>query len=546
MTPKAAVAAFTGAEPVFCPFRVSYSTVISMVQRNGHTQFFGASKDRTLAGGFGLPPAILEKARGRLQLFALLMLSMGTLGTVLGYITQLFGEPKDADPLEIYVVEIGSIALAAALYLATRSKRLNHSTVLHIGLAYEVLICLLISIGVQWFIVTKYGHVPHITFVSVLIVLYPMLVPSPPRVTLLTALTAAATAPLGAWLVVRALEFDLPANLLVGTFIFPCVCALIAYFASRVMHGLNVAVVEAQRMGSYMLEEKLGAGGMGEVWKAHHRMLARPAAVKFIKPENLGGYEDGGTASVIQRFENEAKATALQSSPHTVGVYDFGQTDDGRCYYVMELLDGLTLQELIDHHGPQPPERVVHILRQVCHSLDEAHAAGLVHRDIKPANLYLCRYGRDLDFVKVLDFGLVKHSREQSRGPELTRDGVAVGTPSYMAPEMGTAAPPDARTDIYGLGCVAYWLLTGQLVFDASSPVEAIVKHARDTPTPPSQISELDIPAPLDQLVLECLHKAPDDRPQTAGDLSERLGQIPLERLWDKPRMAKWWSAHSP
>ena len=233
-------------------------------------------------------------------------------------------------------------------------------------------------------------------------------------------------------------------------------------------------------MGSYHLEDLLGKGGMGEVWKATHRFLARSAAVKLIMPSALGAKDEAAAQVTLRRFEREAQTTASLRSPHTIELYDFGVSRDGTFYYVMELLDGLDLQTLVAKHGPQPPERVVFLLRQACHSLYEAHKAGLVHRDIKPANIFMCRYGTDLDFVKVLDFGIVK--REQMAGKEeaqLTAVGMISGTPAYLAPEMALAeGPTDGRADLYALGCVGYWLLTGQLVFDKANAMAMVVAHS--------------------------------------------------------------------
>ena len=194
---------------------------------------------------------------------------------------------------------------------------------------------------------------------------------------------------------------------LVSVSISPAFAVVLAYFGARMIYAISLDVSRARLLGAYQLESRIGAGGMGEVWRASHRMLVRPAAIKLIAPHQLGD----DAHAVLTRFEQEAQATALLRSPHTVEVYDFGRSDDGSFYYVMELLDGVDLQELVRTHGPLPASRVVHILRQACHSLAEAHAAGLVHRDIKPANIFVCRYGSDFDFVKVLDFGLVKHDK---------------------------------------------------------------------------------------------------------------------------------------
>jgi serine/threonine-protein kinase len=303
---------------------------------------------------------------------------------------------------------------------------------------------------------------------------------------------------------------------------------------------MTVEAGKGHDMGSYHLEELLGRGGMGEVWRASHRLLARSAAIKLIRPDSFGS--DG--RELVKRFEREAKATAALRSPHTVDIYDFGTTEDGTFYYVMELLEGFDLETLVTQFGALPPERAVDILIQACHSLAEAHQGGLIHRDVKPANIYVCRYGLDWDFVKLLDFGLVKNSPLQAeRGRPLTVAGVIAGTPGYMAPEMGLGSPDvDWRADIYALGCVGYWLLTAKPVFDlGSSPMQVLMDHIQKQPPSPSERTTASIPPALDYILLQCLSKDPNDRPQTMQDLAERLAGVPLPEPWNQERARRWW-----
>jgi serine/threonine-protein kinase len=298
---------------------------------------------------------------------------------------------------------------------------------------------------------------------------------------------------------------------------------------SGVVMRLGQQLIKARELGSYRLNELLGKGGMGEVYRATHRMLARPAASKRIKPESFTGSKEEAQLA-ITRFRREAQAAANLRSPHTVELYDFGATDDGVFYFVMELLIGTDLEMLVRQQGPQPAKRVIHILKQACESLEEAHAQGLVHRDIKPANIHLGTLGLKQDFVKVLDFGLVKAvSGEKNTGHSLeTAAGLTPGTPSYMAPEMAMGEHVDGRADIYALGCVAYWLLTGKRVFEAETSLQVVAKHLRNEPVPPSRrVPGLAIPPALETLVLQCLAKHPEDRP-TAASLAEKLNQIPL------------------
>ena len=298
------------------------------------------------------------------------------------------------------------------------------------------------------------------------------------------------------------------------------ISAFIAMVPFKVMQGLGKQLHEAQDLGSYKLVERLGQGGMGEVWRAEHRLLARNAAVKLVRPEVLGGGGPEDAQVIRRRFEREAQATAALGSPHTIRVFDYGVTDDGTFYYVMELLAGRDLESLVREFGPVPADRVVYLLRQVCHSLAEAHARGLVHRDIKPANIYVCRMGLEFDFVKVLDFGLVKVRQRRGQQALTATMEHTTGTPAYMAPEIILGeANVDRRADVYALGCVAYYLLTGQLVFEADTPMKMLMQHVQAEPVPPSQRTELRIPRELDELVLACLNKDPNQRPQNAEEL---------------------------
>jgi eukaryotic-like serine/threonine-protein kinase len=257
-------------------------------------------------------------------------------------------------------------------------------------------------------------------------------------------------------------------HMTLNTVLWSVLGTTLATIVSRVLYGLRRQVAEASELGQYLLEEKIGGGGMGEVWRARHRLLIRPAAIKLIRRQALGGMSEDPEL-LVRRFEREARATAALTSPHTVQLYDFGVAEDGRLYYVMELLDGLDLETLVRQHGPLPAERVVHLLRQVCSALQDAHANGLVHRDIKPANVVVSRAGTTFDFVKVLDFGLVRldGARRRDRSPiDLSGADSWSGTPGYMAPEVVLGAgDTDHRVDLYALGCVAYWLLTGTMVF---------------------------------------------------------------------------------
>jgi serine/threonine-protein kinase len=297
-------------------------------------------------------------------------------------------------------------------------------------------------------------------------------------------------------------------------------------------------------MGSYVLGDLIGRGGMGEVWEARHRFLARPAAIKLIKPEVLKAVTKVQADVLVQRFRREARAAANLRSPHTIQLYDFGIASDGTFYYVMELLNGMDLQTLIEEHGPLPPARTIHLLRQACESLAEAHDRGLVHRDIKPANIQVCCMGHYFDYVKVLDFGLVKKEGATAQlEPGLTAPNMVTGTPAYLSPESALGEPVDRRTDIYALGCVAYWMLTGRYVFPGEGVVQIMARHIHTPPEPPSLYSLYQIPAELDAIILACLAKNPADRPASARELADRLARCEVDDQWSRQHAQLWWES---
>jgi serine/threonine-protein kinase len=333
----------------------------------------------------------------------------------------------------------------------------------------------------------------------------------------------------------------------VNAFLWLVIGVTLSTVTSRTIYGLRQQVKAASEIGQYTLEEKLGSGGMGEVWRARHRLLIRPAAVKLVTPRALGSHPDRDPELRLRRFEREARATAGLKSPHTVELYDFGITDDGTLYYVMELLDGMDLDSLIDRFGAVPAERAIHLLLQVCASLDDAHQNGLIHRDIKPANVVVSRIGADWDFVKVLDFGLVKLETErQDENLRLTAESSVSGTPAFIAPESVLGADTDHRVELYSLGCVAYWLVTGKFVFEAPGAIKVMFDHVHTPPAPPSSRTDLPIPREFEALILQCLEKDPGKRPASAAVLQAQLQAIPLETPWTRERAERWWTLHAP
>jgi serine/threonine-protein kinase len=429
-----------------------------------------------------------------------------------------------------------------------RSCTKTQTQIVAIGVAYEIVICFNLAL-VELSGFEMYSRpLPGIPWYSVLIVLFAFIIPARPRTMLIASMVAAAMGPLAylateQWGTVP----DLKTDVIVSFYLPPFVCAIIALAPSRVLNRLSGQIGEARRLGSYELVERLGRGGMGEVWRARHSLLARPAAIKLIKPEVLGAKDSAAVRDLEARFEREAQTTALLESQHTVELYDFGVAEDGVFFYVMELLDGVDLESLVEDFGPIEAERAIHFLVGACDSLDDAHTRGLIHRDIKPANIFAARKGRHHDVTKVLDFGLVKGGVEATGSVTATGEAVIKGTPAYIAPESVTGKKAiDARADIYALGCVAYWLLTGQLVFEAKDALGMAVAHASSEPLPPSERTETPIPPELDALIMKCLEKDPGNRPQTAYELRRALESIELDSEWTSERATKWWSLHKP
>ncbi len=308
-----------------------------------------------------------------------------------------------------------------------------------------------------------------------------------------------------------------------------------AAFGSYKIRELQERVAAARDVGPYRLVRKIGAGGMGEVWLAEHRLLKRPCAVKFVRPDRTTNPE------AVWRFEREAQATAKLSHPNSVEVFDYGRTAEGTFYLVMEHLNGVSLAELILKHGPLPPARAVHFLRQLCGALREAHGVGLVHRDVKPGNVMACSVGGVADVVKLLDFGLVSARGAEER--ELTQAGMIMGTPEYMSPEQASGVPLDHRSDLYSLGAVAYFLLAGRAPFRSTSALEILIAH-RQRPPEPLATAAAGVPADLDAVVMKCLAKRTADRYADASVLDAALAACGCAGGWDARRAGEWWRTH--
>jgi eukaryotic-like serine/threonine-protein kinase len=507
------------------------------------------------SGGRGssssLPADLVSQSASRLRILALLyafvffMASLFPMLVVPADRTMMLGSFVHWGP------SVLAIAVALLVAAAIGSARVPLAAVIPIGLAFEVVS----SYGIAAAEFTDQmgldmrGRVLGLSWVAVWTVLFTVVVPTQPRRAVVAALASVSSVPVvvGLMIASQATAFRPDPGQFFFWLVFPYLLVVcMAYVGARVVYGLGTEVKRARELGSYRLEEKLGQGGMGEVWRARHRMLARPAAIKLIRPALAADGRSGVSTEAMRRFEREAQVIARLRSPHTVELFDFGVAADGAFYYVMELLDGLDADSLLRRFGPTPAARAVYLLRQVCHSLSEAESCGLVHRDIKPANIFLCRYGEEFDFVKVLDFGIVKSASADEEATGHTQENAVHGTPAFIAPEQAMGSTLDGRADIYATGCVAYWLLTGQFVFTADSPMGLLVQHAQRVPAPPSARTDLPIPAALDQLVLSCLAKDPAQRPQSARELARRLGDLEGVGAWTQDQARDWWATHQP
>jgi eukaryotic-like serine/threonine-protein kinase len=442
---------------------------------------------------------------------------------------------------------IAATGIAIALLAFVLAKRLSARRVIDLGLAFEVATALLIGVLQYWHPRVLLSTVSPI---CIIILAYPAIAPASPIKTLTAGLLAASMGPLGLVLAhLRGMEIVGSPYEIFGAIIPNYLSAGLAVVPAAIIRRLGRQVTSARDLGSYRLDGLIGSGGMGEVYRATHRMLARPAAIKLMRPEMLERRSPERARIAVERFRREAEAAARLRSPHTIELYDFGISDAGVCYYVMELLDGVDLDRLVEQFGPVPAERAIYLLRQACDSLAEAHAHGLMHRDIKPSNIHTCRMGLTVDFVKVLDFGLVKPQPGlDSDAPKLTATGANTpGTPAFMAPESVFGDPvPDLRADIYALGCVGYWLVTGALVFEAVSAHRMLMHHVETPPEPPSRRATVEVPPELDAIILACLAKRPEERPASARELADRLAACPQREPWTPERAHAWWEEHLP
>ncbi len=496
--------------------------------------------------GLSLPPKLLDRAVTRLCFISII----SAVSTVAYFVASGLLQQEAADVQKHPMMRLLALALVLLSFgflALQRSGWFSKQVILHLGVVFQILVGYAIAFGESMMLKSGDYPVVGVTATALWLMLCGMLIPNTPLMNVIAGGMTVLAWPAAYWAAMHTFGYEFIGWNRVFMWMVPLVLsAFWTNVLNRNIYSMQLQSVKAEELGSYRLERMIGQGGMGEVWLASHRMLARNAAVKLIRPEILAGQTMRAESVIRKRFEREARATAALRNPHTVALYDFGVTDDHMFYYVMELLEGIDIQSLVEKYGPMHPGRVKNVLIQICESLEEAHRLGMVHRDIKPRNIFLCKLGWQHDFAKVLDFGLVKTALRKDESL-MTMDGAATGTPAYMSPEVALGgAQIDGRTDIYSLGCVAYYMLTGQLVFQEATPTAIALAHVQKEPVPPSDRTELPIPAGLERVVLQCLSKDPVERPRSAQDLARRLEALTDVPMYCRDRAAAWWDANLP
>jgi eukaryotic-like serine/threonine-protein kinase len=494
----------------------------------------------------GMAPAPLDSSgerdflRERIALWARITFFASLTFFLAGFVIEALWPPL-SDPGRTLarpdiLFELATCAILLFVWIAASQRNLSESALRFLDAGG--------SLGTLWLYACMTANMPQawrpemlfLLIVITILLTRAALVPSPAYRTAWIATLAAAPAPVLASMIYAE---RVPAEVSRGqavayALLWTILAILLSTLASFVTFRLRKSVARARRLGQYTLGEKLGEGGMGIVYRAEHEMLRRPTAIKLLPPGRAG--EDS-----LKRFEREVQQTARLTNPHTVSIYDYGRTPDGLFYYVMEYLDGVDLEDLVRESGPMAPGRAVRVLRQVCAALAEAHGIGLIHRDIKPANIFLCERGGIPDIAKVLDFGLVREITG-SADPRLTAENVVHGTPQYLAPEaIRNADSIDARSDLYALGAVGYFLLTGTPVFSGRGSLEVIHHHLQTPPEPLSKRLGKPIPPKLEAVIMSCLAKNPDDRPESARALAKALHDCDDVPAWDELDARRYW-----
>jgi len=478
-----------------------------------------------------------EHFRGRVRLYLLVMLTIDLACELIGGLVALLApglEPApDALPRHYPLLHWATVVLIASGWSIARFARPNRGSLMAIEASVTTLLALLYAYLTSR--LPTYGMVFALFCTLLALVVRAALVPSSVVRTLAIGVTGLAC--VASFAAPNLTEAERPVALWLITIggMFVLATAVI----SHVIYGLRRQVRSALRLGQYELGRKLGEGSMGVVYEATHVMLRRPTAVKLLPADRAG-------ERTVARFEREVQETSRLEHPNSVAIYDYGRTPEGQFYYAMEYLNGLTLEQIVESEGPVPVARAAAILRQAAEALAEAHARGLVHRDVKPANIMLCERAQIPDTVKVLDFGLVKSVDDSNAEPDITQANALVGTPQYLAPEAITdpleVGPP---SDVYALGAVGFYLITGRPVFSGDSLVDVCAKHVATAPDSPSKLSNDPIDAEFEALILQCLSKVPGQRPSDGRALAQALGKLELNG-WTTADARSWWERQPP
>lgn len=484
-------------------------------------------------------PDWLAPCRARLSLLAMLLAGLSLVGLALP--SALF--PRSEALLgtrALFHLTIWGLLLDAVILWLTRRAQLTDERVLSWGFVYQGL-----RVSTLAFFPLSVASAPGLTWAHLITLVFPLALPLD-RIWSHVLTLFSASAPLLALGLYALLE---PTTVSASHLLHTSLGSLFTFAFGLFVLGAvrHFTREDPNKIGSYNLVTKIGTGGMGEVWQAEHRFLSRPAAIKLI-PRSLQTSADSAE-KIFRRFRREAQVTASLNSPHTVQVFDYGTTDEGSYYYVMEHLDGFDLQKLVQRYGPLTPGRALYFLQQICDSIGEAHNAGLIHRDLKPSNLFIVRRGLQGDFIKVLDFGLVALGaplRTETFDGKITAAGMMTGTPAYMSPEMVTGDELDPRADLYSLGCVLFYLVTGKLLYPGLSSMQMALAHAHEPPPLPSQSSAQPIPDDVERLILLLLEKDPARRPASAEELSRLILEMPTLHTWSSLDSIAWWNQNRP
>jgi len=504
-----------------------------------------------------LPPRLVSEIPKRIQHMAILA-GIVSLFAIIPTLNGWQEEPPYHRALQVVGIVL---AVIASVLVVCYVKQFKARTVLLAALCIEVVTCLFISVGNPAYELKMDSTIPGITWIVPIIIMFPFIIPTPPKWTFATSVACVTTVPAGTFIAfLLSNHSGMSPYAIPLAILSPTIAAVIANDGSSLVYEMGVYAEKIRRVGNFRVLEEIGHGGMGIVYRAEHNRLPMRVAIKYINSDQIKKQWNGGE-NAIKRFTREAGALAELCSPHTVEIYDFGLDNEGKLFYVMELLEGWDLGRLVleSEKGKAavlPPARAAYLLSQTCRALGEAHALKIVHRDVKPSNIMTCHYGRDRDFVKVLDFGIMTLRKEETEpGHEffdghdaeslmsLTGEGRRVGTPDFMSPEQIQNKPVDTSSDIYSLGCVAYFLLTGRIVFEGGDVKERNEKHIKDLPLPPSKKTTQAIPPELEKLIMACLEKLPANRPQNADKLAEDfLKSVP--QTWGSAEITDWWTTH--